>query len=300
MELQWHDMDLTALADHGTALKTLTGKSSGVLTIAKAENPRPLEPLQIRIDADISNGVFRGVRFGDCTISGYVGKRRFLIDRSEFDVMSGTLSAWGYLRRRSGQGSAYVHGEFSRLDLDQLAHVFLPSAMPIQGRLDGTGMLVVLSDFSGMTGQADLRLNESDLARTAIIGTLYNAMNLKFDNRQPTGQGQMSVRFEGSSLKIPSFIYFNRGAEIRGAGTIDDIMQGKTSPIKGYAISSARPLKDIHLPGIRELDRLMASLQSGASSVRIRGTLFEPKVETVPLEEIDDALRVLLWRQLHE
>jgi hypothetical protein len=49
-----------------------------------------------------------------------------------------------------------------------------------------------------------------------------------------------------------------------------------------------------------DLDRLMTSLQTGASSVRIQGTLAEPEVVPVPLREIDDILRVLLWRQLRE
>jgi hypothetical protein len=300
IELQWRDMEMSRLAEWWPGLKGLSGRSSGSLTAEPTDAPRPMEPLHLEIHADVSDGSFRGAGISGCQISAYLGEERLLIDHSEFRLMDGTLSASGSLRRRNGKDSAHVRADFSQLELDQFIHLFLPGARTMQGRLSGTGFLVVLSGLRGMTGQADVQLGESDLGHTVVVSTLYDAMNLKFARSQFTGQGQISMRFEGSSLKIPSFIYFNRGAEIRGAGSIDDLTRGKTSPVKGYAIGSVRPLKGIRLPGIGDLDRLMASLQTSVSSVRIQGTLAEPKAESVPLREIGEALRMLLWRQLGE
>ena len=301
IELQWQNLEMAALADWWTELEGLSGRCSGSLTAARADDRRALEPLHIQIRAGVADGDFRGARIGDYQISAYLGDNRLLIDESEFEIMNGTLSASGSLRRSVNKGSVYyIRGGFSQLELDQLVHSFLPSAKPIEGRLSGKGMLVVLSDLRGMTGRADVQLSDVDLGRTILVSTLYDALNLKFGSHQPTGQGQISMRFEGSSLKIPSFTYFNRGAEIRGACSVDDLTRGKMSPVSGYAIGSARPLKGIRLPGIEDLDRLIASLQTGVSSVRIDGTLAEPAVTPVAFREVGQALRVLLWNQLGE
>jgi hypothetical protein len=298
--VQWHEMDIGALAVYWSEFEGLAGKSSGSLTVAQAKGGRPLEPLRLEISGEVSDGDFRSATIGGYQISAYLGKKRLLIDHSELKTMNGTIKTSGSISRHAGGFSTYMNTNFSQLELNQLVHLFLPNAEPVLGRLTGKGILVVFSELNGMTGEANIQISESDLARTMVISTLYDTMNLKLGNNEPTGQGQIKLRFEGSSLKIPSFVYFNRGVEIRGGGTIDDLTQGKTSPVGGYAIGSIRPLKGTHLPGMGDLDRLMTSLQTGVSSVRIQGTLAEPEVVPVPLREIGEALRALLWRQLRE
>lgn len=300
IELHWRDLDTAALADWWPGLDGLSGRSSGSLRAMPIDSRRALGRLGLEVRAGSAADRFRGARIGGCRISAQLGEERLVIDRSEIDLMEGTVSVFGNIRLSPGKDSVYVRTDFSRIDLNQLVHVFLPDARPIEGRLSGDGMLVVLSDWQGLTGRADITLEESDLARTAVVSTIYDALNLKFANRAPAGQGQVSVRFEGSSLEIPSFAYFNRGAEIRGAASVEDISLAKASPVTGYAIGSARPLKDVRLPGMEDLDRLMASLQTGVSSVRIRGTLAEPEVAPVPFGEVGRALRALLWSQLGE
>jgi len=299
-ELKWSDVELGNFADWWEALRGLSGKSSGSLTAALADDGRPLEPLYIDINVDVSNGGFRNAQIGNCRIKACVGKERLLIEKSEFEVMNGTLTAWGNLRRRGDKFSAYVHTDFSQLELDQLVHFVLSDANPTEGRLAGTGTLVVLSDFHGMTGGINANLSQSELGQGIVVRTIYDALNLKLGSRPPAGEGQIRLRLEGSTVTIPSFSYFNRGVEIRGAGSIDDLMMGGASPVKGYAIGSIRPLKGTSLPGMDDLDRLMTSLQTDVSSVQIQGKLAEPEVVPVPLREINDFLRVLLWRQLRK
>jgi hypothetical protein len=299
-ELKWSNLELVNFADWWEVLEGLSGKSSGSLTAALADDGRPLEPLYIDINVDVSDGRFRTAQIGNCRLKASVGKERLLIEESEFDVMDGTLTAWGNLRWRGDKFSTYVHTDFSHLKLDQLLHLVLPDAKPTEGRLAGTGTLVILSDFNGMTGEINANLSESELGQVIVVRTIYDALNLKLGSRQPAGEGQIRLRLEDSTVTIPSFSYFNRGVEIRGAGSIDDLMMGGTSPVKGYAIGSIRPLKGTNLPGMDDLDRLMASLQTDVSSVQIQGTLAEPEVVPVPLREINDFLRILLWRQLRK
>ncbi|MBN1846374.1 MAG: hypothetical protein JW810_11865, partial [Sedimentisphaerales bacterium] len=141
---------------------------------------------------------------------------------------------------------------------------------------------------------------EADLMNNDIIALLYNALNLKFDRMQPEGYGRFQLHAEGNRLQIPSFVYSNRGVEVRGAGSIRDLSRGADSPIEGYAIGTTRPLKELELPGMKQLDKLMRSLQTGSSSVRIAGTLGEPAPRLIPLPEIHSALRRLLWGQLRQ
>lgn len=99
---------------------------------------------------------------------------------------------------------------------------------------------------------------------------------------------------------MPSFEYFNRGVEIRGAGQIKDIHAGGDSLVEGYAVASTRVLKGVSLPGVQSLDRLMASLQTGAAAVQIEGTLGDVQVKAVPLPLVSSEFRRLLWAQLRE
>ena len=297
-DVKWQDLDIGALSDLRAELKGLSGRSSGILTVARAEENQSLEPLRIEIRANISEGNFRNAHLGDLQISGYLGKERLLIDRSELEIMNGVLKSRGSIKRHRKELLSYVHADFSQLELDQLIGLFQHHPDPVPGRLTGDGMLIVFSDLHGMTGEANVRLSESDLASIVIVETLHDALNIRLGQTQPTGQGQIRMRFEGSTVRIPSFTYFNRGIEIRGMGTVQDITQGKTSPVRGYVIGSVRPLKDTHLPGMEALDRLMASLQTGVSSVEVKGTLGEPETVSVPFHQISNKLRTLLWRQL--
>ncbi|MFC1781131.1 hypothetical protein ACFLZ8_02570 [Planctomycetota bacterium] len=300
VSIEWQDMNMAELPLYLSKLEDLGGKASGSLTVAKAQGPRPFEPLQIEISGRLSEGNFRIADIGRYRLSAYLGNQRLLIDQAELDMMNGTIKSSGSLSRVAGGYSTYLNTDFSLLELNQLVHIFLPNAEPVLGRLTGKGMLVVFSDLRGLTGEVNIQLSESDLASTMLVSTMYDTMNLKFGNNEPAGQGQIKLRFEGSSLHIPSFVYFNRGVEIRGRASIDDFTKGKASPVSGYAIGSARPLRGNTLPGIDHLDRLMASLQTNVSSVKIQGTLDEPEVAVVPFQEISSGLRSLLWGQLFD
>ncbi|MBN2590176.1 MAG: hypothetical protein JXA96_09965 [Sedimentisphaerales bacterium] len=298
--LDWNEIDLGELAVYYPELESLEGKSSGSLIVKQAESERAFEPLQIDINGNIADGSLREAKLGDYKISAYLGKKRLLIDRAEIESLNGQIKSYGSITKQAESYSMYMNTDFSQIETNQLLHAFLPNAKPVIGRLTGKGMLVIFSDLKRMTGDANIQITESDLAQTKIIGTLYNTMKLKFGKNKPSGYGQVKLRFEGSSLHIPSFEYFNRGIEVRGSGSILDLANGKKSQVKGYAFGSARPLKGINLLGIDELDKLMTSLQKRVASVQVNGSLENYDVEVVPFKDISKGLRVLLWDQLHK
>lgn len=312
--LEWHGLDLGKLAVYLTTDEqpfVSAGTSSGSLTVKKDESTRAFEPLHIDIQGLNEDVLFNNAKLGNFKISAYLGKERLVIDQFEIESMNGVIKSYGNisvqqknerstLNAESGSYSMYMNTDFSMIEANQLLHVFLPESKPVEGNLTGKGMLVIFGDLKRMTGEANIQISESDLAQTKIVGTLYNTMKLKFGDKKPSGYGQVKLRFEGSSLHIPSFEYFNRGVEIRGSGSINDLSKGRESQVNGYAFGSARPLKGINLLGIGELDKLMTSLQKNVTSVKVNGTLDNYNVEIVPFKDISKGLRVLLWDQLHK
>ncbi|MBN1973425.1 MAG: hypothetical protein JW787_07280 [Sedimentisphaerales bacterium] len=298
--LNWQNINIGQVARFWPESEGFSGISSGSLVVSKAEGNRVYEPLHIEVQGTVSEGNYRSANLSDYRVSAYLGKKRLLIDYSEIEAMNGIIKTSGNIRQLEGEYLTYMNADFSGVEINQLLHIFLPEAEPVLGNMTGKGMLVVFSSLHGLTGDANILITDSDLAKTRIVSTLYDTMNLKLGENVPKGQGKIRLRFEGSSLQIPSFEYFNRGVEIRGGGTIADLTKGRASPVKGYAVGSARPLKGINLLGINELDRLMSSLQNRVASIKINGTLGDTDVQAVTFREISDGLRALLWNQLHK
>jgi hypothetical protein len=223
-----------------------------------------------------------------------------LIDEAAFLVLGGRLDARARVSTHVERRYASVAVDFNDLNLDQLVHVIDPDAGQYAGLLSGRGTVLSSAGRLSLGGEARVDLKDSDLVNNGVVATLYNTLNLRFGQQQPTGTGQIDIRLEGSSVAIPSFLYFNRGVEIRGAGGIADVRLGAASPVDGFAVASTRVLKGIPLPGVNALDRMLATFQTGASSVKIGGTLDNVEVTVVPLPVVLDSFRRLLWAQLRE
>jgi hypothetical protein len=305
-EFKWWDIDLAALATWWPQCKGLAGTSSGSITARRADTARPLERLLLEVKAQIADGSFRSAQIGNGFLVAYAGKDRLIVGQSTFELLGGSVLARARLSRHSQEIATWVHADFTNLDLDQIVHCFKGQSERIPGRLAGKGTIVMgpnpfdklRTSLRTLTGEAEAFLTESDLIGSDIIATLHRALGLKFDQPRPAGEGKVLLRVEGAKLQIPSFWYFNRGVEVRGAGSIKDLSLGLESPVDGYAFASNRPLKKMRLPGARELDRLMTSLQKNAASVKVQGTLGKPESISVPLPSIGVELRHLLWSQL--
>ena len=152
-----------------------------------------------------------------------------------------------------------IVADVNALDLNQIVGVADPNADEMPGRLSGKAIVLVSAANGGLGGEVDLRLTESDLVGSKVVQTLYGGLNRGLGRRTPAGVGRVRLQLDGKTVNIASFAYFNRGVDIRGAGRIEDWSLGAASPVAGYAVGSTRILKDIQLPGVRELDRLMAS-----------------------------------------
>lgn len=299
-DFRWQNLNLNRLADYGLSLDSLTGQSSGSLQIRPADEPRPLEPLRFEAVAEVSEGSLLGIPMRKAEATGYIGPNRYLITQSRLEVADGTIRTRATHSRRDPERFTYLSHELDHLNLNPIMLALDPNSQPLSGYLHGKATAIFSGDWQCLAGTADLHLRESELMRNPVIARLYDTLRIRFDTEQPTGVGRVKLQVEGQRLVVPSFYYFNRGLEVRGAGSMDNLALGRNSPITGYAMGSTRPLKDFPLPGAEELDRLMKSLQTGAVSVQIAGQLRQPDVSVIPFPEISSPLRRLLWLQLRE
>lgn len=297
--MQWQGIEPNALTPWWPRAAQFAGRLSGTLDAVEADKTlRPLEPLRVELHAQIPDGRFAQAQLADCHIVAYVGPNRFVVDRMDAHVLGGVAKGWA--RARPGPERVYLTAvvDFNDIDLGQF--VSSDATDKVVGRLGGRTTILTSTDWRYLSGQADLEITRSDLVDAPIVRTLYDTLSLGLGQTEPEGTGQVKLRFDGTCIRIPSFAYFNRGVEIRGAGQIVDFTLAGQSPVEGYAVGSTRVLRGVRLPGVRELDRLMASMQTGVASVAIDGTLSDTKVTVVPLPAVSGALRNLLWSQLRE
>lgn len=300
--LKWQGIEPNQLAPWWPPAGKMAGRLSGTLTAGLEETgSRALEPMQLELHTEIAGGRFGQVSLEDGYILAYLGRDRLLIDRMDVHAMDGLIQGWARVSPHEDSFYMATVIDINDIDLNELAQITEPDESgPVIGRLSGRTTLMTSSNWRHVSGQASLNLSQSDLANTPILRTLYSALNLNLGQSEPEGTGRLQLQFDGTRVRIPSFVYFNRGVEVRGAGQIDDFTQGQQSPVGGYAVGSTRVLKGLRLPGVRELDRLMASMQSGVASVTVEGTIEALEVAVVPLPVVSSPLRRLLWSQLRE
>ena len=123
------------------------------------------------------------------------------------------------------------------------------------------------------TMDASVKIDNSDLGNFGPIAFLYNAMHLGGGPRTPTGHGTVAVHMEMGKLHVSRLYYFNRGIEVNGVATIDQLWNLPDCPLSGSASGTARPLKNIRLPLFAEADALLSSLQGTLTNIMFDNTL---------------------------
>lgn len=330
LTLDWSDIDGERLSDLVPQLDGLTGAYSGQLTLAPATAERALEPLRLRLGLTPRDGQFRAMEIGPMKLSAYLNLRenfaleRFVLDAApdeirqalrqeteldrtgvaradrplgwnELRLADGRIRLWG---RRSRHGAAddvqtHVSAEFSGLDINQLVHAVKPDAEPMLGRIAGS--LTIHGNPNQprqVLGQGRVEISESDLANVDALALLYNLTRVGHSTKQPTGSGSLDLNLQASTLSLQNIRYFNRGVQARSFSIdIADVWDAPDSPIDGFLVGSARPLKDMRLPLLADVDQILNVVQSDLATVRISGTVADPEVAPVPFGEAGEALK---------
>ncbi len=320
----WQDLQIEQLGTLYPAAKDLQGKFSGSMRLEPAAQERPLEPLSLTIELRSDGGRFRTIAIGPARIKAYTDWTRVVLadperSPSTFAVAGGLVRAWGRVSKIDlpGQRPAYSQQlslDFAGLSLDELFHAVDPKSKAVPGdvsgslSLNGTTRAPSAAELDergrdkaflerltrSLTAEGQLQLTNSDLANLDVVAVLYNAMNIGQDVQTPTGSGQLQIRVQDGNLQFSNVKYFNRGTEIIAVIAVQKIWQMPDSPIHGTAVGTARPLKEIKLPFLADVDQILTALQGAVTTVGIKGTVRERKIEPLMLNEIGGDMRRLL------
>jgi hypothetical protein len=213
---------------------------------------------------------------------------------NDLQVADGRVHLWGRRGRHAGdEVSTHIIVDFARLEVDQLVHAFKPDAEPMPARVNGS--LTLHGDPRNLDlvlGEGHVEIVESDLANVDALALLYNATKLGQSTTQPTGSGSLELSLQASTLSLRNIRYFNRGVQARSSSIdIANVWQTPDSPIFGYIVGSARPLKDLKLPLLADVDQVLNVLQQGLTTVRVEGTVAEPKARLATFDEVGDAFK---------
>jgi hypothetical protein len=69
------------------------------------------------------------------------------------------------------------------------------------------------------------------------------------------------------------------------------VFKGAQSPVEGSAAGSARPLKDLKLPFMADVDQIFAALQGAVATASIEGTVGNPTPRVIPFAQSGEAFR---------
>jgi hypothetical protein len=299
--VSWENINATRLIQLYPVVEGLGGSFSGSVTFAptpKATHPDATGPFGISGKVHPVGGYWKYVELGDLDFLAYLDDRRVSLDKLNWQVDGGTVNAWARVTRYDQSPFAHVRADFADLSLDPLMHSLQPPDQPhkeMPGKL--SGRVVVAGNprtdqgRREASGDFNVRIAESDLANVSFVNVLYSVMSVKLAKEAPSGHGYLTARLEGQRLEIPSMRYQNRGVDVWMSGTILDVFKGRDAPVEATAAGSARPLKDLKLPFMADVDQVLKALQGGLATVEITGNVGKPVTKVIPFAAAGDTFR---------
>jgi hypothetical protein len=303
-QIVWRDFDAATFATFLPAIQGAGGTFSGVITVAPARDPRPLEPVRIDINVASVGGHFRSMKIGgDGLLTlhavAYANTDRAVLDHSDLFVAGGQVHVWARIDDRSGAGlSGQTSVQANGLELDQIAHVDPAVSKPMPGLVNLQVTAIRSgSDAAHLLLQCHADLVRSDLVNFGPMTALYNLMNAAGGiSRNPDGYGSVDLSYEQNVVHVNSFRYFNRGIDARGIANFGpiDFSNLEATPIGGQVVGTARALKGSNVKILSDFDQYFAALQSNLTTINVVGTLNHMSYPQAGLADIGTAMRELL------
>jgi hypothetical protein len=300
--VHWQDIDAAAVTELLPAAKGLAGRYSGEIRFAptnRQDDPDATGPFKVSGALGSADGTWNGMQLGNASFLVYGDQNRAVLNRLNWNVAGGEINGWGrFTQRDDGEKFAHLNFDFGNLDLDQLTRAGRPAGQehkPTPGRIAGR-VIAAGNPFTdegrkSASGEANVRLTDSDLINIDAVNLLYTVLSVKYGQTQPTGRGWATARLEGERLEIPTVRYMNRGVDVWANAAVVNLFQGAKSPIEGTAAGSARPLKDLKLPFMADVDAVFKALQGGLATVSLEGTVGEPTPRVIPFAAASGAFR---------
>lgn len=330
--VEWADVQAEHLAAWFPNLKPLQGTFSGTASLRRSSDPRSRGPLQWHVAITTQDAAWGQMSIADSRIDGFAGDdlastettlsweqiiRRAGIERMNLALADGTIGGFvRFSRRPDDSHSVLAEIDYAQLNLEQLVKTFDPTRRHIPGRLEGRLRLfgikrydtVEWMDFdtnlrrilASLQGDLSLQLRQADLVEVPAVALLYNLMRIGTAGSEPRGEGEMRLRLENDTLTLVQGNYFNRGAYVRATGTINELSRLPISPLEAQIVGTIRPLRELRLPFMADIDQVLSVLQANATSVRVTGTLQKPEVRQATFDELGETMRRILIGEMTE
>jgi|GEM_PF-4270467 len=297
--LAFDDLDAQKIGVFWPAARDLRGRYRGTIAATRPTVPYPTAPLQVDVSIESRDGGFRDLAVGDFRATLLAGTDRLVLRDSSMRLADGQAALWARLSRHEKSWISLLIVEFTDLALPQIVRTAAPDAEPMLGRLSGRAEAVgPILEPARLSGRASIRLSEANLINSDIIGSLLTAMGKRPEPAAPTGQGTFRVRIEDGKLLLQQGVYRNHGVEIYAAQfRVLDLFTADDWPISGYVVGSARPIRDIKLPFMDDLDDLLHALQGTITTMKVEGTVRKPTVTPATLSELGGSVRDILLNE---
>lgn len=309
--IQWQGVQAQSILALAPALNGLEGQYSGAVRFAPTDARTDRDatgPFAVSGELRSSGGSWKGLPIGDAEFIAHgdyhSGTRatgpsaRAVVDRLRWDLAGGHIVGWSRVTWYDLEPYLQVNVDFDKLSLDQIVKAARPAGQvhkPIPGLLSGTAMAVgnPFTDRGrdASSGEATVRLTDSDLANVKIVNLLYSIMSVQLGPSKPTGKGFIEARLEGKRLEIPVMRYFNRGADLWANAAVVNIFDGDDSPIEGTAAGSIKPLRELKLPFMADVDKIISALSGSVATVKLQGAVGEPDPKVIPFSATGEAFR---------
>jgi hypothetical protein len=302
--LDWKNVDAQSILALAPWVKGLGGKYSGSVRFAPTDTLTDRDatgPFAVSGKIESSGGNWKGLPIGNATFAAHVDYQRTVLDRLDWNIAGGVLKAWSRVTWYKHDPFLQINLDFDKLSLDEIVKTARPPGQehkPTPGLLSGR-IMAAGNPFSERgrqeaSGEAKVRLTESDLANIKVVNLLYSIMSMQLGQQKPTGRGTLEARLEGHRLEIPVMRYFNRGADIWANMAVVDLFKGTSSSIEGTAAGSIRPLRELKLPFMADVDKIVQVLSGSIATVNIQGTVGEPNPVKILFGESGDTFRRFL------
>jgi hypothetical protein len=299
--VEWQDIDAESIVALAPFAKGLAGRYTGSLRFSPTDSrtdPNATGPFAIGGTIKSAGGSWHGMQVGDATFIAHADQDRAVLDKLDWSLAGGKLNGWTRVTWYEHEPFVHVNLAFERLSLDQIVKAARPAGQvhkPMPGLLQGTAVAAgnpfSLQRRKEASGDLHVRITESDLANVPVVNLLYSVLSIKLGPPLPTGRGFAEARLEGERLEVPVIRYFNRGVDIWASAAVVNIFKGADSPIEGTAAGAARPLKDLKLPFMADVDQILRALQGGLATASIQGTVRDPVPKVIPFAQSGEAFR---------
>ncbi|MDB5318636.1 MAG: hypothetical protein JWN40_267 [Phycisphaerales bacterium] len=299
--VEWENIDAESVIALAPFTRGLVGRYTGSVRFSPTDpktDPQATGPFAIGGTIKSAGGAWHGMQIGDAAFTAHADYRRAVLDHLDWNLAGGTLKGWMRYTNYGDEPFLHVNLAFDKLNLDQIVGAARPAGQahkPLPGLLSGTAVAAG-NPFSverrkEASGDIRVRVTDSDLANVPVVNVLYSLLSVKLGPPLPTGRGFAEARLEGERLEIPVIRYFNRGVDIWASAAVLNIFKGVDSPIEGTAAGSARPLKDLKLPFMADVDQILGALQGAVATASIQGTLKDPQPKVIPFAQTGEAFR---------